>query len=98
MKDFRNLKVGDRIRIQRVAEGDLAQAKAERTQRIEDAGITANTLEKVIKQCPVQTIAWIDEYGYPWFECTITNRQGEREEHCFAIMENESWEMDSVDA
>ena len=91
MPDRTNLKIGDRIRLLRVPQGDLDQRERELRVGAENAGWTADTIERIIAQDPVVTISSIDEYGMPWFACELRSATGEEEEHWLAVMEDESW-------
>ena len=93
MPDHTALKVGDSIRLLRVPNGDLRQRERERREGIEDAGWTADTIERIIAQNPVVTIDRIDEYGLLWFDVRLLCDNGAVEEHSIAIMEDESWEV-----
>jgi hypothetical protein len=75
-----------------VPKGDLEQRERERREGLEDAGWTADTIERILAQDPVVTISSIDEYGYPWFEYHLRVGDGGVEHHLLAIMEDESWE------
>lgn len=86
------LKIGDKIRLLCVPEGDLAQRKREIANQQEEAGWTANILELIIAQHPVVEIDMIDEYGWPWFSCDVMVN-GNEEHHALAITEDESWEL-----
>ncbi len=57
----------------------------------EDAGYTADTIERIIAQDPVVVITSIDEHGLPWFDYALNAANGEVEHHSLAIMEDESW-------
>ena len=57
MPDRTALKVGDRIRLLRVPQVDLDQREWELRDGAEDAGITADTIERIIRTNPVVTIA-----------------------------------------
>lgn len=93
MPDRTRLKIGDRIRLLRVPQGDLDQRERELRDGAEGAGWTADTIERIIAQDPVVTISWIDEHGYPWFDYELKSAGGEVEYHSLAIMEDESWCM-----
>jgi len=92
MPDRRALKVGDRIRLVTVPEADLEQRERELRESAEDAGWTADTIERIIKQDPIVTISRIDEYGLPWFDYELRREDGTSEYHSLAIMEDDSWE------
>ena len=92
MPNHKKLRVGDKIRILSVPESDLIYREQEIKDKCEDAGWTANTIELVIAQNPIVTIARIDEYQYPWFDCTVVGPSGEKEEHSLTILDNKSWE------
>jgi len=92
--DRKQLCPGDTIRIVRVPQADLDQRERELVEKkVEDPGMTANALEKLIVTSPIVTIDHIDEYGFPWFECKLLDEFGREEIHSFAIMEDESWEL-----
>ena len=93
MPDRTKLKIGDRIRLLHVPQGDLEQRQRELREGTEDAGWTANTIERIIAQDSVVTISAIDEYGLPWFEYRLQSPSGDIEDHSLAIMEDESWSM-----
>jgi hypothetical protein len=91
MPDRTKLKIGDRIRLLRVPQGDVEQRERERREGAEHAGCTADTIERIIAQDPVVTISSIDEHGLPWFDYELKSPSGEIEHHSLAIMEDESW-------
>jgi hypothetical protein len=91
MPDRTKLKIGDRIRLLRVPAGDLEQRERELREGVEDAGWTADTIERILGQDPVVSISSIDEYGLPWFEYELKTADGKIEAHSIAIMEDESW-------
>ena len=91
MPDRTKLKIGDRIRLLRVPQGDIEQRERELREGSENAGWTADTIERIIAQDAVVTISSIDEYGLPWFEYELKSASGGVEYHSLAIMENESW-------
>ena len=93
MPDRTRLKIGDRVRLLRVPQGDLDQRERELRDGEEGAGWTADTIERIIAQGPVVTISWIDEHGYPWFEYKLKSAGGRIEHHSLAIMDDESWCM-----
>src|SRR4051795_5133802 len=86
MPDRTKLKIGDRIRLLRVPQADVEQREREQRERVEDAGWTADTIERIIAQDPVVTISSIDEYGLPWFEYQLKSATGEIEEHSLGII------------
>ena len=91
MPDRTQLKIGDRIRLLRVPQGDLDQRERELREGAEGAGWTADTIERIIAQDPVVTISSIDERGHPWFEYELKSAGGENEHHSLAIVDDESW-------
>lgn len=93
MPDRTKLKIGDRIRLLRVPQLDLEQRERELRDKVEHAGWTANTIERIIAQDPVVTISWIDDFVSPWFEYALKDDDGEIEHHSLAMMEDESWCM-----
>jgi hypothetical protein len=92
LADRSKLRVGDRIRLLAVPAADLAQRERERRDALADAGWTADTIERMLRQNPVVTVSFIDEYGHPWFEVELTGDNGDVEQHGIAIMDDESWE------
>ena len=93
MPDHTQLKIGDRIRLLRVPQGDLEQRERELRNGAQDAGYTADTIERIIAQDPVVTISSIDEYGLPWFQYDLKSATGDIEHHSLAIMDDDSWCM-----
>ena len=93
MPDRTQLKIGDRIRLLRVPQGDLEQRERELRNGAQDAGYTADTIERIIAQDPVVTISSIDEYGLPWFQYDLKSATGDIEHHSLAIMDDDSWCM-----
>jgi hypothetical protein len=94
MPDHNILRVGDRIRLLRVSEADLQQRDQELRDRVEMAGWTADTIERIIAKNPVVSIDEIDEYGCPWFHVELTADDGEIEYHALTVMDDESWEFE----
>lgn len=92
MPDPSKLKPGDRVQLLAVPELDLLQQEREIREGLDDAGWTADTLERILAQDPVVVISQVDEYGHPWFEYTLNDDYGENEEHSIAIMDEVSWE------
>ena len=93
MPDHTTLKIGQRLRLLRVPEGDLRQRERELRQGVEDAGWTANTIERILHQNPVVVIDAIDEYGLAWFSYDPECADGTTELHTITIMDDESWEL-----
>ncbi len=91
MTDRAKLKVGDRIRLLRVPDADLAQREREIASNSDMAGWTADTIERIIALSPFVVIDRIDEYGSPWFDAELLSDDGTTEYHSLAIMEDESW-------
>lgn len=92
MPNHRELKPGDRIRLLSVPSGDLAQRERETQQGLEDAGWTADTIERILARDPIVTIDRVDEDGLPWFDYTFPSSTGDPEFHSIAILEDRSWE------
>jgi hypothetical protein len=88
---WRTLKAGDRIRLLCVPESDLQQRERELREGIEGAGLTANTLERIIKLDPVVIIDRV-EYELPMFDYEFVGDDGFIEYHTIGICEYESWE------
>jgi hypothetical protein len=89
---WRQLRVGDRVRLLRVPAADLRQREQELRDGAEMAGLTADTLERIIAIDPLVTISEVDKYGAPWFRYELTAADGTIEHHELAITEDESWE------
>ena len=64
MPDRARLKIGDRVRLPCVPQGDLDQRERELRDGAEGAGWTADTIERIIAEDAVVTISSIDEHGY----------------------------------
>ncbi len=94
MPDRTKLKVGDRIRILRVPDADLAQRKRELAAGAEKAGWTADTIERIIELDPIVEINLIDEAGSPWFDVELPDPDGKIQYHSLMIMEDESWSFE----
>jgi hypothetical protein len=88
---WRQLRVGDRVRLLRVPESDLRQRERELRDGVEMPGWTADTLERILATDPVVTIFEIAEYGAPWFEYELAAADGSIEYHSLAITEDDSW-------
>ena len=93
MPDRTALKVGGRIVLLRVPELDLRQGEREPREGREDAGWTADTIERIIAENPTLTITSVDEFGMPWFGYTLTGADGRPEYHSIALMEDNSWRL-----
>jgi len=91
LPDRTKLRVGDRIRLLAVPSADLSQREREIRDGLEDAGWTADTIERILAQQPIVTISSIDEYGSPWFEVELTENDGQIAHHSIAIMDDDSW-------
>jgi hypothetical protein len=91
MPDRALLRVGDRIRLLAVPAADLRQREREVRAGVENAGWTADTIERILEQDPVVVIAHIDEYGIPWFDYELRRADGKTEFHTLSVIEDESW-------
>lgn len=91
MPDIKHLKIGDKIRLLKVPEGDLEQRKREIAQGIDNPGWTANIIELIIAQHTIVEIDSIDDFGRPWYICDIIVN-GKLESHTLAMTEDDSWE------
>ena len=58
---------------------------------VEDAGYTADAIERILQQDPVVTIDRIDEYGQPWFNYNLIGPSGAIEEHTLTFTEEGTW-------
>ena len=86
------LRIGDRVRLLSVPGSDLKQRERELLDGLKDAGWTADTIERILDEQPIVFISRIDEYGFPWFDVTLRDADGDSEEHSIAIMDDVSWE------
>jgi hypothetical protein len=91
MPDPGILKPGDKVRLLAVPDADLEQRRCETKKGLPDAGWTAKTIETILAQDPVVTIARIDDYGLPWFDYELRGPDG-TEEHSLAISDDYSWD------
>jgi hypothetical protein len=92
-ENWRALRAGDRVRLLRVPESDLRQREEELRRGADMAGLTADTLERIIALDPVVTVDHVDEYGAPWFRYELTGADGAPEYHSLTITDDESWEQ-----
>jgi hypothetical protein len=90
---WRELRVGDRVRLLCVPEADLLQRERELRDGAEMAGLTADTLERIIAIDPVVMIDDVDEFGMPWFHCELVAADGVIEYHGLGITDDDSWEL-----
>ena len=84
IRDWRKLRVGDRVRI--VSVHPVEQ------QRYEQGGgdFTVRVLRRLVKKRSIRTIAWIDDLGYPWFNYSFRHR-GKMEDHSMSLGEGDWW-------
>lgn len=87
------LKPGDQICLLHIPASAIRRREQELREGVEDAGLTADTIERIIRQNPVVTVDRIDEYFQPWFNYWLKMDDGAIEEHTLAIADDESWEM-----
>ena len=92
MPNWRELRVGDRVRLLCVPARDLDQREREIREGIEMPGWTADTIERILAQQPVTRIEYIDDYGHPWFEVALRGEDGTTEIHSLNITDDHSWE------
>lgn len=92
MPDPKTLKIGERIRILRVPDGDLRQRESEIATGAEMPGWTADSIERIFAQSPVVTICRIDADGCVWYEATILGPDGTEEHHFLIVYEDDTWE------
>ena len=92
MPDRHTLRIGEKIRLLRVPAHDVLARERELRDNVDSPGWTADTIERILAQDPVVTIARIDEYGQPWFDYVLRRPDGTHEEHTHAIMDDGSWE------
>jgi len=93
MPDRSRLRVGDRIRIVGVPDGDGRQRGRELAAKFPYAGWTADTLERLVRSNQVVVIDVIDDFGQAWFDFKVPSADGSLEEHSIAVMDDESWEL-----
>jgi hypothetical protein len=91
MPDRTKLRVGDRIRLLCVPPVDLERRERELRDGVDEAGLTADTIERILALEPVVTISHIDDWGNPWFDYELPSPDGQTHLHSIAIMEDESW-------
>ncbi|MDC0936010.1 hypothetical protein OAS39_06965 [Pirellulales bacterium] len=91
-EQWRELRPGDSLRLRCVPKFDLEQRVREQQHGVELAGLTADTLERILELDPIVTIDRVDEDGAPWFEYELKSDDGEIEYHSIAITDDESWE------
>ena len=84
-RDWKSLRVGDRIRIIAVPKGDQIHFKES------GDNDTIRVLRRLAKKRCVRTIRFIDSSGVPWIEYRFRNSHGKIDEHGLAIWDNESW-------
>ena len=92
MPDPKTLKNGNRIRILRVPDCDLRQREEEIATGAEMAGLTADSIERIIAQTPVVTISRVDADGCVWYEATILGPNGTEEYHSLIVYHDDTWE------
>ena len=90
-ENWRTLKPGERIRLLCVPESDLQQRDRELRVGVEEAGLTANTLERIMSLDPVVTIDRV-EYDMPKFDYEFVGEDGFNEYGTIGICDDESWE------
>ena len=90
-ENWRTLRAGERIRLLCVPESDLRQRKRELCDGVEMPGLTADTLERIIRLDPVVVIDRV-EYDMPWFDYEVVGDDGFIEYHSLGICDDESWE------
>jgi hypothetical protein len=93
MSGHRELKAGDRVRLLHVPPGCLARRDRERREGVEDAGWTADTIERILRQDPNVTVDRVDAYGHPWFNYNLAGDDGTAEEHTLAITVDGWWTL-----
>ena len=84
-RDWKSLRVGDRIRIVAIPEAD------QRNFNESGDNDTYPVLRRLAEKRCVRTISFIDSAGFPWIEYRYRNSQGKIEAHGVAICDNESW-------
>ena len=92
MPDRTKLQPGDRIRLLHIPDFDVQQRRRELRAGTENAGWTADTLQRILDADPVVQISHVDEFGTPWFEYELTAVDGVIEYHSIAILDDDSWE------
>lgn len=95
MPDRTTLRLGDRIRLLCVPSFDLEQRERELRDGVDEAGLTADTIERILVLDPVVTISQIDEWGNPWFCYELPESDGRTHVHSIAIMDDDSWQMET---
>lgn len=93
MPDPKTLRVGDRIRILRVPDGDLRQRESGIASGAEMAGWTDDSIERIIAQSPIVRISRIDADGCVWYETTILEADGTEAIHSLIVYDDDTWEV-----
>lgn len=97
MPDYKDLKLGDRIRLIRIPALDMEQHKREcrSGDRTAPGFSTMRVLQYLIDRKKICIIDEIDEFGHPWFSCSLRNEVGHGaiEWHFLNIVDDISWEF-----
>jgi hypothetical protein len=93
MRDYRDLRVGDRVVIVEIPKSDLDQYKLESSLGLNDAPSieTVAVLQRLISLKKVCKITHVDEYGFPWFDYSFGNSIKVLQCGSLNISENQSW-------
>ncbi len=84
MSSYQDLKVGDRIRIIRQPGLGVPGYYIHRD--------TKRVFAKLIARKRSVRIAWIDEYGSPWYRCSFRSKRGRLEHHDLSVMDlDDNW-------
>lgn len=95
MPDRTKLRVGDRIRLLCVPSDDLERRERELRDGVDEAGLTADTIERILVLDPAVTISQIDDWGNPWFEYELPGPDGQTHVHSIAVLDDSSWRMET---
>ena len=84
-RNWKKLRVGDRIRIVAIPQGDQRQ--------YEESGddFTVRVLRRLIRKKSAVRIGMIDDFSYPWLHYRFRNSRGKIEDHSLSVSDNESW-------
>ena len=97
MKDYRNLKVGDRIKIVSIPKIDIDSRNDQirRGMKIDPPLDTVRVLQHLKDKKKKCIINEIDDHGHPWIYIQFKNKidHGIMEHHYIAIWDNDSWEQ-----
>ena len=93
MPDPKTLKVGDKIRLLCVPEGDRLYRAEQMSLDKKYRTDTADVIEKIIAEDPIVAVAFFDESGTPWYSREMKDEEGRTVWQSLAIYNDETWEI-----